>query len=109
MEQREAVVDLEAADRELGCAAKPRERPCSQLGELVPVAGPRQIDVLRPDRLRVVVGEECRVLVPPVTGPLEPLRKGGMQPRAPGFWQAGVRNLARERVLDRVFAVTGNR
>src|SRR5213596_1983892 len=39
VKQREAVVDLEAADRELGCAAKPRERPRSQLRELALLAG----------------------------------------------------------------------
>src|SRR5204863_5271837 len=57
MEQGEAVIDLEAADRELSRAAEPSKCARAQLGQLALVAGPRQIGVLLANRLRVVVGE----------------------------------------------------
>ena len=106
MEQGEAIVDLETADRELRRAMKPRERLCPQPFELFFLSSPREVDVVRPDGLGEVMRDERRVFVPALADPLEPPAEPGVQMRAPPSGQAGIGDLARQRVLDRVFAVT---
>src|SRR5207302_10402712 len=72
-------------------------------------ARPGGVDAGRPASVRGVMGRKRCVLVSPLAGSLEPARKCGVQPRASRSWQAVVSDLARQRVLDRVFAVTRKR
>ena len=109
VEQREAVVDLETSDRGFGCAPEPHERGRQQLFKLHLFPRPHQIGVVRSDSLGVVVRKERCVLVPPFSGPFDPSRERGVQPRPFRFRQARVRDLAGERVLDRILAVPRDR
>src|SRR5262249_5984476 len=105
MEEREAFVYLVAADRQLGRARGPLARLHAQLLGFGFVTRPGEVDVLGTDRLGVVVREESGVLVAALTAPLEPAREGGVKLRTSRLGQARVRDLARQRVLDRVLAL----
>ena len=105
VEEGQTLVDLKAADGELGGAAKPRQRAFSQLYQLLLASDPHQISLIRPNGLRIVMRQERRVLIAPLTHALKPARKCAVQPRPPRPGQAGVRNLARHSVLDGVFAI----
>ena len=105
----QAVVDLVAPDGQLRrasshCTAFRRSSASSSSAP-----GPSEIGVLGPDGLGVVVGEHRRVLVARLALALEPVREGGVQLRPPRLRQARVGDLARERVLDHVLALAGDR
>ena len=107
-EQPARVDDLVAGQRQLGGATQPMERPASELDELGLRIRPREVHVLRLHRLGVVVGEQRRELVVRLER-LEPTGELGVQPSAPRPRQARVRDFARQRVLDRVLALSDHR
>src|SRR6266508_6420429 len=71
--------------------------------------GPGNVDILRPDRLRVVVGEQGCVLVASLADPFDPFGELGMEPPASCFREASVRDLAGERMLEDVLDLTFER
>ena len=56
-QQRKRVVDVEAADCELGGPAQPAQRTRPQLLDVLLLAAPRELRDLRVDGLGVVVGQ----------------------------------------------------
>ena len=104
LQHRERLVELVAADRELGGPAEPGDRLRAKPLQLGVLAGPGQVGVLGSRRLGVVVREQGGVLAAAVSDPLEPGREGGMQARAPRLRDARVRDLARQRVPERELA-----
>src|SRR5262249_31297836 len=107
-QEPEPLVDVVPADRELRSATKPVERLLSQRLELLLLADPYEIGVLRKCRLRVVLPREWREVVATVAEPLEPRRKLGVQPCALRLQQARVGDLSSERVLEEVFGLAGH-
>src|SRR6266511_4023261 len=109
LEQRDAVVDLVAGDRELAGATQPRDRLLAEPLELGVVACPGEVGVLGPHGLRVVVTEEGGELVTRLADAFQPRGEGRVQAGSLCLGQAPVGYLARERVLDRVLALAGHR
>ena len=104
-EEFDRLVHLVPTPRELAGTAKPVHGPCTQPLELGGIVDPDEIDILGLDCLGVVVREERGVLVlAQVTG-FQPVGEHRVEPAAPGLRNAGVGDLTRERVLDRVLAV----
>ena len=79
------------------------------MSELSVVPGPREVDVFRPHRLRIVMCQESRVLVATFPRPLEPHRKPRMEAGPLRSHQTAVGDLSSERVLDRELALSGDR
>ena len=110
MEQRETVLDLVATDRKIGGAAEPEDGPLAQVCELVVVRiGPCEVDAVGSHRLCIVVGKQARVLVSTFSNPLEPGCEARVEARPLRRRQALVRDLARQRVLDRPLALAHDR
>ena len=68
----DALVEVVAPDRELGGAPEPADRAYAQPLELVRLVRPGEVGVLGTGGLRVVVGEQGRVLVAAAARTLEP-------------------------------------
>ena len=105
-----APPDLVAAHGQGRGAAQPRRRPARRGGRARVVLGPPgEVDVLRPHRLGVVVGQERRVLVAPVPRQLEPRGEARMKPRPSRLRQTSVGDVPGERVRDRELALADDR
>jgi hypothetical protein len=108
-EQRDAVLQLVARDRQLAGTLQPVNGSAAQAFGRFGVARPGEIRLLRARRLRVVMREQCRVLVSTAAGPLEPVREACMERGASGLRERPVRNLAGERVPEHILDVTRDR
>ena len=105
----EALVEVVAFDRELGRTPQPAERPHAEPLELLGLVRPGEIGVLGAGGLRVVVGEQGRVLVAPTARPLEPGGDQRVEPCTPRLGHAVVDDLPGQRVLERVLRLTPDR
>ena len=104
-EQVERVDELVALHRTCGRALKPLERLRPRSLVLGVVSCPRELHVLRANRVGVVVREESSDVADVLDAPFDPLRERRVHARASRTRDPGVRRLARQRVLDRVLAV----
>ena len=110
LEQRDGIVDLVPAGRQLRRPTQPQDSSVSESRELGLFARPREVGVYRAHRLGVVVGEKRRVLVAAVLGEsFEPSGEACVQTGSTRPRKTGVGDLARERMLDRVLALPGDR
>ena len=105
--ERDRLIQFVAGRGKLAGPAQPGDglsaKPCQFLRPI----GPREIGVLRPHRLRVVVREVRRVLVAGACDPLDPGGEPGVELRPPRARHAGVRHVAGERVLEGELALAG--
>ena len=105
VQEREGIIELEPPERELPRALEPEECLVLQASPLPFVFGPREVDVLRPDGLGVVVRQEPSKLVA-LAEAVEPVGERRVKTRPPRLWQGRVGDLAGEGVLDRVFPLS---
>ena len=75
VKQGQPVVDLVAADGQVCGSPRPGDRPGTQPLDVLLAARPGKIEVIRADRLRIVVREQRRVLVAPLSPAFEPAAK----------------------------------
>ena len=94
-EQSGRVDELVPRHRALCRAREPLDGFRPQRGQLGAAVRPCDVGILGTHRLRVVVGKQYGVLVPPGTEPFEPASELGVLPRAPRLRQPVVRDLAR--------------
>ncbi len=109
LEQGDGILDLVAADGQLGCAAKPGDGALAQVSELLVGPGPGEVDVFRSHRLRVVVGQQSRMLVSTLPRPLEPGREPRMEVGALRGRQASIGDFTGECVLDHELSLPDER
>ncbi len=102
LEELHSLVDGVSRDGELGGPDRPVPGLSAEGGEALRLARPGEIDVLRSDRLGVVMGERGRVLVAPVAVMLDALRIGGVEPGPPRRRQAVIGHIPGEGVLEGV-------
>jgi hypothetical protein len=100
VQQGQALVDLVASDGQVRGPPRPQHRLGAQRFSLLFPARPGQVQVSRDHRRSVMVRQQRRVLGLTLAVALQPLGEAGMQPRPPGLEQAGVGDLAGQRVLD---------
>src|SRR5437660_733626 len=81
----------------------------SQALQLLFLVAPGEVRVLRPDRLRIVMGKKRRVLVAALAETFDPVRELGVQPSPPRLCQATVGDFARERVLEDILDLARQR
>ncbi len=108
-EQLDRLLHLVSPLCELACAATPGDGFLAQPFVLTRVVAPDEVGVLRPNRLRVVVGEQRRVLVTRPLSVVQPIADACMKATTSSLRDAGVGDLARERVLDCVLALADDR
>jgi hypothetical protein len=108
-EQADLLVEGVACAGELRGSTEPQPRFRPEQLDLVLLARPGKVDVFRADGLCIVVCEERRVLVAAFAEMFEPGCKSSVQPAAPRLRQTRVRDLARQRMLERELALAGQR
>jgi hypothetical protein len=109
LEQGNGFVDLVARERQPRRLPSPRHGVLAQFCKLRVAAGPCEVRVVGPGGFEVVVREQCCMLVVPLCAALEPGGEGSVEWRSLRLGHAGVGDLARERVLDRVLAFACDR
>ena len=109
MKQSQPLRDLVAAHRQGRGAAQPHDGPLAEAAELGVLGLPGEVDVLRPHRLGVVVGQERRVLVAPLPRQLEPPGEARMKPCPSCLRQTSVGDVPGQRMRDRELTLAGDR
>ena len=100
-EELDRFVELVAPACELARSPQPVHGTTANALELVEIVGPHEVRVLGPGGLCVVVGEKRSVLVAAVRL-AQPIGERGVQTASTCLGDTRVRDLTRERVLDRV-------
>ena len=105
----DGLLHLVAGPREIAGAPRPAHRLVVELLEPRRETRPGEVGVLRTHGFGEVVREEGSLLVLRSARLGEPLREGGMEPAAARLGDRGVRHVSRERMLERIFALEGER
>ena len=100
MEEGEPVFDLVATHREIGGAAEPGDGSFAHACDFLVGIGPREVEVVGPNRFCVVVRQQSRVLVSTLSDPLEPGCEARVEARTFLRRKAFVGDFAGQRVLD---------
>ena len=105
----DALVEVVAPDRELRGTPEPAQGAHAQPLELLRLVGPGEIRIGGIGGLRVVMGEQGRILVAPIARALEPGTDQSVKPGAARLGNAAVDHLPCQRVLERVLRLASDR